>query len=771
VTFVGRRLPRFEDQRLLEGRGRYTDDLDPAGLLHAVVLRSPVPHGELLGLDVSQLDVPTELVLGPDELRHRVRGDVPVVWHMPGDHQRSRPLVDTRVRFVGEPVGVVVAADRYRAEDAADQIVVEVDELPSIIDVAAAVGPDAPSLYGDRPDNVLCTFEVGDSAAHTDAVFAAADHQLSFTFGIGRVAGTPIEPRGILAVPDLDGRLTVWTSSQAPHAVRDTLADLTGLPQHRIRVVAPDVGGGFGLKDHLYEDEAMVCLAALELGRPVKWVEDRYETFVGTHQARGESVEVDVAFDADGRLRGLRARAVRDGGAYLGHFGGGPLFTLAGMLPGVYTWDAVRTEARVVATNTTPTGAYRGFGQTQSVALCERAVELVAVQLGIDPVKLRLRNMIQPDQQPYATRCAPIAYDNGDYPGALRLARKLAERWPDPPADGRRVGVGYASHVHMAGVGPSQANPHIGLDVGSWESAIARMEPDGTVRLSVGTSPQGQGHATTFVQLAADRLGIDPFDIELVHSDTDRSPYSAYGTAASRAIAVGGGAVVEASSALADRVRRIAAEMLEAAPADIVLADRTATVAGTSVSVPIADVARRAWQGWALPEGDEMPGLEARFAYDPKEFTYSFGTHVARALVDPDTGVVEIERYAVVLDCGTVVNPTIVEGQVHGGVAQGLGAALIEGIVVDDDGQPRTTTLLDYLLPVSASIPDIEVVLTESPSPYTPGGMKGMGEGGTNGAYACVVNAVAAALPEVDHRAVTTPLTPTRIWHLLHDPV
>ena len=288
------------------------------------------------------------------------------------------------------------------------------------------------------------------------------------------------------------------------------------------------------------------------------------------------------------------------------------------------------------------------------------------------------------------------------------------------------------------------------------------MEPDGTVRLFVGTSPQGQGHATTFVQLAADRLGIEPGDIELVHSDTDRSPYSAYGTAASRSIAVGGGAVVEATSALADRIRKIAAELLEAAPADIVLGERRATVAGTNVSVTIADVARRAWQGWALPEGEEMPGLESRFAYDPKQYTFSYGTHVCRAAVDPDTGVVEIEHYGVVLDCGTVVNPTIVEGQVHGGVAQGLGAALLEQIVVDDDAQPRSTTLLDYLLPVSANVPDIEVVLTETPSPFTPGGMKGMGEGGTNGSFACVVNAVAAALPEVAAAVTATPLSPTR---------
>ena len=767
MTFVGRRLPRFEDDRLLAGRARFVDDVDPPGLLHAAIVRSPVAHGTLLGLDTSELDVPDVTVLGPHELGRLVRGRIPVVWHMPGEFQHDRPVVDGRVRFVGEPVGLVVAADRYRAEDAVDRVLVDVDELASVVDPRLALEPDAPRLYAERTDNVLCRFDVGDTEARTTEVFAAADRRLSVSLDIGRVTGAPMEPRGLVAVPDDDGRLTVWISNQAPHAVRDTLAACTGLPQHRIRVIAPDVGGGFGLKDHLYEDELMVCLAALHLGRPVKWIEDRYEAFLGTHQARGEVVDLDIAFDDDGRLRGLRARAVRDAGAYLSHFGGGPLFTLSGMLPGPYTWDAVRTEGTVVATNTTPTGAYRGFGQTQAVFVCERAVDLVAGALGLDPVEVRLANMIRPEQQPYATRCVPVTYDNGDYGAALRTARELAAAWPPPPDDDRRWGTGYASFVHMAGVGPSQGNPHVGLDVGSWESAIVRMEPDGTVRLFVGTSPQGQGHATTFVQLAADRLGIDAADIELVHSDTDRSPYSAYGTAASRSIAVGGGAVVQATTALADRLRRIAAEMLEAAPEDIVLDGRRATVVGTGIGLSMAEVARRAWQGWALPEGDTEPGLECRAAYDPEQYTFSYGSHVCRVAVDPATGLVEVDRYGVVLDCGTVVNPTIVEGQVHGGVAQGLGAALLEAVVVDADSQPRTTTFLDYLLPVSGTIPDIEVVLTETPSPFTPGGMKGMGEGGTNGSFACVVNAVAAAVPEVADRITATPVSPARLWPLL----
>lgn len=774
MTWVGQRLPRLDDTRLLRGGGTFTDDIHLPGMLEATILRSPVAHGTLRGLDTAGLRVAggddaggsAVHVFGPEHFLD-LPGHVPVLWHLPGQFQHDRPVMDRRIRYVGEPVGVIVACDRYAAEDAAEAIQVLIDDLPAVTDPRAALVAGGPLLYPEAGTNVMAAWDAGDPDDHVSAVMAAADHVLRFPVRIGRLAGSPIECRGIVVAPDPGGKLTVWTSTQAPHAVRDMIASVTGLPQRRIRVVGPDVGGGFGVKDHIGEDELLVVLAALELDRPVKWIEDRWESLTVTRQARDEHHDVEIAFDADGTLRALRIRALRNGGAMFAIFGAGPLFSMSGMVPAPYRWDAVRVEATAVATNTCPTGAYRGFGQTQAIYVRERAIDLAARHLGMDPVEIRLRNLLSPDELPSVLRTAPLTLDNGDYPAALRSARRMAEAWDEPPDDGRVRGVGYSFYAQQAGVGPSAGNQAVGLDVGGYETAIIRMEIDGSVRAVVGTSCHGQGHETTFAQLVADHIGVDPADVEVIHSDTDLTPYSAYGTAASRSIAVGGGATVRASERLADRIRAVAAEMLEADPADIVLADGRATVAGTRIGVDIVRVAERAWQGWHLPRGME-PGLTERAAYDPEEFTYSYAAHVCRVAVDPTTGTTEVERYAVAHDCGTIVNPTVVEGQIHGGVAQGLGAALLEDATFDELGQPTAATFLDYLIPVSDSVPDIQVEHLVHPSPYTPGGMKGMGEGGTNGAFACVANGVAAALPDAADRLNVTPLTPGVIWEALH---
>jgi carbon-monoxide dehydrogenase large subunit len=413
-----------------------------------------------------------------------------------------------------------------------------------------------------------------------------------------------------------------------------------------------------------------------------------------------------------------------------------------------------------------PTAAYRGFGQTQSAFVRERTVDLVAAELGLDPVELRRRNLIASDALPYTTRTF-LTYDSGDYARVLERARtlldeQLATAGP-PPDDGRRRGVGVATYVQLAGVGPSTVNEMIGVLIGGYEAAQCRMEPDGTVRVHVGTNPHGQGHETTFAQVVADRLGIDPSAVQLIHGDTDSTPYSAYGTAASRSLAVGGAAAILAAEKVATKVRAIAAELLEANPDDVVLAGGRATVVGTDIGVPIAEVAARAWRGNRLPEG-QAPGLLETHSYDPTSPTFSYATHACAVAVDPELGSVEIEHYVVVSDCGVIVNPTVVEGQIHGGVAQGLGAALYEEVVFDDQGQPRTASFMDYLVPDATNVPNIVVEHVETPSPYTPGGHKGMGEGGTNGAFPCVANAVAAALPEIADRLTRTPLSPERIW-------
>ena len=763
--FVGQRVRRLNDEYLLRGTGRYIDDIVLPDMVHASIVRSPVAHGRLIGFDSAGDGRAT--VYDPDRLASLIPGELPVLWILGGQQQRSTPVVDNALRYVGQPLAVVIAESRYLAEDHAEQVGLDIEELEPVLAIDQALASDAPLLYPDIGSNVLASFDAGDSEDHAAAVFAAADRSLTMRLRIGRIHGVALEGRGIVAVPESRGKLTVYTSTQTPHSVRDSLCESLEMAQNQVRVVAPDVGGGFGLKDHVYEDEVMVAAAALDLGRPVKWVEDRSESLLATTHARDEIHDVEVAFDDDGTLRGLRLDSFRNAGARFAVFGGGPLFTVFGVVPGPYRWDAVRCAGRVVATNTMSTGAYRGFGQTQAACIRERVVDLVAAELGRDPVELRLQNMIGPEELPYQIRTM-IEYDNGDYPEALRRAQQLIENGPAAPDDERRRGVGYCSYVQMAGIGPSTMNEFIGLSIGGFETATIRLEPDGCVRVATGVSPHGQGLETTIPQLVADELGVEPETIELVHGDTDTTPYSPYGTAASRSIAVGGGAAVVAARRVAEKIRTVAAEMLEASPADIELGEGQARVAGTEVGVSIADVAQRAWQGFRLPEGTE-PGLVASHSYDPASATFSYATHACRVAVDPGTGQVEVEDYVVVSDCGTMVNPTIVEGQIQGGVAQGLGAALIEEFVYDEQGQPLCSTLLDYHLPDSATMPDIRIEHLEIPSPFTPGGMKGMGEGGTNGAYAAVVNALCAALPEVDWTNVTTPLSPNRIWEMLND--
>jgi len=759
---VGQRVARVNDADPLHGTGRYVDDIDLPGMRHAAIVRSHVPHGRLIMFDTS--DVPGDAIaFGPEDIREMATGGLPVLWTLGDQSQFHTPVVDDTLRYVGQPFGVVVADSRYEAEDAVECVFADIEELDPVVSMDEALAPNATLLYPERGSNVLSTFDVGDTAEHTAAVFASAHRTLSTTITIGRVHGMPMEPRGIVAAPGPRGTLTIYTSTQTAHAVRDSICEALDMPRRLLRVIAPDVGGGFGLKDHVYEDEIMVAIAAMKLGVPIKWIEDRSESFLATTHARDERHSVDVAFDDDGTLRGLRIDALRNTGGRFANFGGGPLFAGFGIVPGPYKWDAVRCRGRLVATTTMSTGAYRGFGQTQGAMIRERVVEIVARELGRDPVDLRAQNMISPEEQPYRTRTM-LDYDNGDYQLALRRAEELITTGV-PPDDGRARGTGYCSYVHMAGIGPSDANRAVGVAIGGYESARVTMDLDGTVQLATGVSPHGQGLETTMAQLVAEELGMDYTDVELVWGDTETTPYSAYGTAASRSIAVGGGSAVVAAKEVAEQIRQIAAEMLEAAPADIELVGGRAGVRGSNISVSISDVAAQAWQGFGLPDGVE-PGLQASNVYNPVSATFSFATHACRVAVDESTGQVEIEDYVVVNDCGTMVNPTIVEGQIHGAVAQGVGAALMEEMVYDPSGQPLSSTMLDYHVPVSETMPDIRIEHMETPSPYTPGGMKGMGEGGTNGAYACVVNAVIAALPDADWAHLKTPLSPAKVWEV-----
>ncbi len=758
---------RREDPRFLRGSARYVADLAGASaVVH--VIRSESASGVLQSVRSIGSLGSCEL-LGPEQFE-AVPGRVPIVWILGDQSHTSSAVLDRRIRYVGQPVALLIGPDAASVADAAELIEVTIEDRTTVASTSAAVAPTAPQLHDDRSGNTLATFLAGDSRSDVMERVEASTHQRSLDFDIGRLAGAPMEPRGLIAEV-VDERLIVWTSTQAPHAVRDALASVLGWERSRIQVVVPDVGGGFGVKDHPHDDELLVCVAAVATGRRLSWTETRSESLTVTTQARDERIRVTAGFEADGRLTGLWADAERNAGAHFAIFGGGPLFSCLGMLPGPYEWDVLGGEGTLIATNQVPTAAYRGFGQTQACFIRERTIDIIADQLGLDPVDVRIRNMIPPEAQPYSTRTG-ITYDGGDYGETLTRARQAAHRWPEPPQDGRRWGVGYATYVQMSGVGPSAVNEMIGLTIGGYETAELTMDPDGKVEIQVGTVPHGQGHETTFPRLAAEVLGLPESDVRLARSDTDRSPYSPYGTAASRSMAVGGAAIIQASMALADDIRRLAAHHLEAEADDIELVGGMAKVRGSGAArqaeVAIRELAARSWRGVGLPDGVE-PGLARRRAYDPDNSTFGFGTHVCRVGVDTDTGAVTIDRYAVVQDCGTVVDPTIVAGQTHGAIAQGAGAALLEEVIVNDDGIPQTGSFLFYLIPGTSFLPEIEIEHTVTPSPHTPGGMKGIGEGGTNGSFAAVVNAVANALPEVADLLTTTPVTPQRLWQLLQD--
>jgi aerobic carbon-monoxide dehydrogenase large subunit len=768
MTYVGERVLRKEDPRLLTGSGSYVDDVELPGMLHAHILRSELPHARIDALDVEAALARDDvfLVLGPDDVQ-AVTEPIRCIWILPGQRQSTYPVAAKVARFTGEPIGIVVSTSRARAEDAAELVAVEYHELPAVADPEAAVEDGAPLLQPEWNTNVVVEGHVGDAPEAIEQAIASAEHVVERRFRVQRIAGSPIETRGVVATWDgNDQTLTVWTSTQAPHHVREQLAVVLRMPAERIRVIARDVGGGFGNKEHLYQEEVLVALSAVRLGRPVKWIEDRREALLATIQAREQIHVARLALTREGTFVALYSRILSNIGARPSNVGAGPALVASTMLPGPYRFDAAGATFASTLTNKAPSGAYRGFGMQQAAWVRERLVDEAARELGLDPVELRLRNMLGPDDLPYTTRTFQ-AYDSGDYPAALRRAADLMRKGDTPPDDGKRRGVGYCSYVEFTGLGPTKDQEFLNFRLSGYEQAIVRMETDGTATVVTGTSPQGQGHETTFAQLAADGLGLDVADVRVVYGDTATTPYGSASAIASRSMAVGGGAIVRAAARLREKILRIGGGLLEANPDDLEITDGAVRAKDApSRQVALAELAEKAWLGWSLPDG-ETAGLEERDVYDPAGISYSYATHAATIAVDPDTGLVEVERLVVVHDCGVVVNPMVVDGQVHGGAAQGIGNALLEEVVYDTDANPLTTTLMDYLLPTSGEVPDIEVVHIETPSPHNPGGMKGMGEGGTIGAAAAVGNAVANALPEIAHLLTETPLTPLRIWSLL----
>jgi aerobic carbon-monoxide dehydrogenase large subunit len=775
VTLIGAPVRRVEDGRFLQGQGRYVADLTLPRMLHVAFLRSPYAHARIGSIDTRrarELPDVAASVTG-DELAPHAR-PLRAESRMTGYRATEcPPLARGKVRFAGEAVAAVLAESRYAAEDALEVIHVRYDTLPVVATPEAAMAAGAALVHDAAGSNVLLSraFVQGDA----DAVMKTAAVTVGDRFRFHRHAGVTLENRACLADWNAGaGELTLWSSTQVPGLLRDALADLLDLPVHRVRVVAPDVGGGFGVKSALYPEEVAVCALARLTGRPVKWVGDRREDLLTSTQAWDETIDAELALNADGTIAGLRARVVADVGAYSIHpwTASIEVIQVISFLPGPYRVPHYRGEGWGVATNKAPMGPYRGVGRPVSTFVTEALVDRAARRLGVDPVELRLRNLLRPEDLPYRSPSG-VVWDSGSFVESLERARDVADyarvrveqrRARDA---GRYVGVGVASYVELTGVGSAiPASPGAAVNTGT-EGATIRVDPGGTVTASFGLACHGQGHETTLAQVVAEELGARFEDVRVVHGDTAAAP-SGTGTYASRSAVIGGGAAILAARAVKTKTLAIAAHLLEVSTDDLTLADGRATVRGAPDRVlTLREIARAAYAGAKrLPSGLE-PGLEATRFYDPYFGTASNATHVAVVEVDPETCAVVVRRVVVVEDCGRVINPLIVEGQALGGVAQGIGAALLEEIVYGEDGQLLTGSLMDYLVPTAAEVPAIDVVHLERPSPTTLGGFKGVGEGGTIGAPAAVANAIADALAPLGVEITELPVTPERLFRLI----
>ncbi|MEM0382217.1 MAG: molybdopterin cofactor-binding domain-containing protein [Nitrososphaerota archaeon] len=777
TRLFGAKIRRKEDLRLLTGRGKYTADIYLPGTVHAFFVRSTYAHARIRSVDVSDaLGVEGVIAAFTGQDIKDALGAVPTAWQIPGADlkvPRYMPLAVDRVRYVGDPYAVVVASSPYVAADAAERIKAEFEPLPSVTNPEKAVQPGAPQLYDDIPNNTAFVWRA--SGGDVDGVFSRADVVVEQRMVNSRLQPTAIETRGVLAVYDRYAeKATVYMTSQNPHVHRLLLSLITGIPEHRLRVVSYDVGGGFGSKIHCYGPEAVVLYLAMKLGVPVKWIETREENFKSTIHGRDHVQYVEAAATRDGRVLGLRVKSYANMGAYLSTAAPGiPTILFGPMLSGPYTIQAISVEVVGALTNTAPVDAYRGAGRPEATYILERVMELVARELGMDPAEVRARNFIPKDMFPYRTPIV-LTYDSGDYERAFRRALELAEywRWREEQKRareaGRLIGIGLSSYIEICGLGPSAVARATGFGLGLWESTIVRVHPTGKVTVFTGGHPHGQGEETTFAQIVADKLGISIEDVDVVHGDTDLVPFG-LGTYGSRTTPVAGGAIAIACDRIIEKGKRIAAHLLEVREEDVVFeAGRYYVKELPEKQKRIQEVALAAYTAGAreLPPGTE-PGLEATIFYDPSNFTFPFGTHVCIVEVDPETGQVNILKYVAVDDCGNQINPMIVEGQIHGGVVQGLAQALYEEAVYDERGNLLTATLTDYLVPSAVEVPDIVTDSTVTPSPHNPLGVKGIGEAGTIASTPAVANAVLDALAHLGVRHIDIPLRPEKILRAL----
>ena len=777
TRIFGSGIRRREDPRLITGKASYTDDIKLPGMLHAAILRSPYAHANITSVDTSGVaSQPGVVAVYTGEDTDGVLNGMPCAWLIPGSDLKTPAhpaIAKDKVRYVGDAVAVVVAETRYQAEDALEHIAVDYEPLGVVISPKGAAQDGAPQLHDDVPNNIAFTWAVAGGDA--DAAFQDAAVTVSDTITLPRLIANPMEPRSAVAQWSAPmGELTLWNTTQNPHIARFLSCVVTGVPEHKIRVIAPEVGGGFGSKIPYYPDEAITSFCSMKLGVPVKWTETRSENYLVTTQGRDHIEEVEMAATSDGTITGLRTTVYAGMGAYLSTAAPGVPTILHGLMySGPYNIPNISGTVYGVFNNGAPVDAYRGAGRPEATMILERLVDLIAAAVGADPAEVRRKNLIPKFENGHDVATG-ITYDSGDYEATLDTClnaagyEALRAEQAQARADGRCVGIGVSTYVEICGLGPSQVAGAVGFQGGLWESAIVRFHPTGKVNVMIGSSPHGQGEETTFAQIIAGEVGVDVDDVEIIHGDTDLTPMG-WGTYGSRTTAVSGAAVAVAVRKIKDKSRALAAHLLEAAPEDIEYEDGRFFVRGSpDQHKTIQDIALMANVAWNMPEGME-PGLEASAFYDPPNFTFPFGAHIAVVEVDPATGHIDLQRYVAVDDCGVQINPMIVEGQVHGGVVQGVGPALWEGAVYDDDGQLVTGSMLDYALPRADALPDIEVHSNTTPSPHHPLGVKGVGEAGTIASTPTVYNAVMDALRPFGITGIDMPLTPEKVWRAIND--
>ena len=779
-TGIGAAVKRKEDGRFLTGKGRFTDDINRPNQTFAYFLRSSVAHAKINSVDTSAAAAAEGVVAVYTNADMEGVGGLPCGWLLTfqnGDPMVEPPhpiLAENKVRHVGDPIAVVIAETKKQAKAAAALVKVDLEDLPAVVDMTKAV--EGGSLVHDEAsNNISFDWAIGDKD-EVDKVFDGADHVTSIEIVNNRLIANAIEPR--VAIGDYDAatqKYTLYTTTQAPHLIRLLMgAFVLQIPEHNLRVVAPDVGGGFGSKAFHYAEEAMVTWAAAQLGRPVKWTAERSESFVSDAHGRDHVTTAELALDSSGKFLGLREKTYANMGGYLSTLAPLiPTYLHSTLMAGVYTTPMIYSNIIAVFTNTVPVDAYRGAGRPEATYILERLVDRAAREMGIDQVEIRRKNFIQPDQFPYQTPVA-LEYDSGDYEATLASALKGADvdgfeaRKAEAAKNGKLRGLGYSTYIEACGAAPSAIAGALGARAGLYESANVRVHPTGSVTVFTGSHSHGQGHETAFAQLVSEQIGVDLENVEISHGDTDQIPFG-MGTYGSRSLAVGGSAIVKALDKIIDKSKKIAAHMMEAAEGDIEFENGTFKVSGTDKSMEFGEVALSAYVPHNYPLDVLEPGLEESAFYDPANFTYPAGCHICEVEIDPNTGLVEVVNFSASDDPGIVINPIIVDGQIHGGLAQGIGQALLEGCVYDDNGQLITGSYMDYTMPRADDLPSYVVSTEASKCTHNPLGVKGVGEVGSIGSTPAVINAIVDALSELGVKDVPMPATPQAVWRAIQE--